>query len=92
MSKKKGGGAGGLIATLATAVAVFLARKGLAAAWTRATGKAAPTDPADRSVSIGEAIGFAAVVGVVGELVKLLVARATTRPEVTAEAEAAEAG
>jgi hypothetical protein len=80
MGKKSGSG-GGLVVTLATTVGVFLARKGLAAGWSRATGKTAPTDPADRSVGIAEAITFAAIAGVIGELVKLIVARAATRPE-----------
>lgn len=88
MGKKSGGG--GLIVTLATTAAVFLARKGLEASWCRATGKTPPTDPTDRSVSIAEAISFAAIAGVVGELVKLIVARATTRTAV-AVGEASEA-
>lgn len=81
MGKKSGGG--GLVVTLATTSAVFLARKGLAFAWSRATGKSAPTDPGDHSVSLGEAVTFAAIAGIVGEVVKLLVARAAT-PAVSA--------
>jgi hypothetical protein len=81
MGKKSGSG-GGLIVTLATTAGGFLARKGLAAGWRRATGKTAPTDPADRSVSIAEAVTFAAIAGVIGELVKLFVVRAATRPQV----------
>lgn len=93
MSKKSGGGGGSVFVTLATTGAVFIARKGLAAGWSRATGKTAPTDPADRSVSITEALAFAALAGIVGEIVKLLVARATARPALAAaEAEAPEAG
>lgn len=92
MGKKKSGGGGQLFVSLATTAAVFGARKVLAATWSKTTGKTAPTDPADRSVSIVEALTFAALAGIVGEVVRLLMARATTPAELpAAEADAAEA-
>lgn len=86
--KKSGDGGSSLFVSLATTGAVFGARKVLAVAWAKTTGKTAPTDPADRSVSIVEALCFAALAGIVGEVVRLLMARATT----PAELPAAEAG
>lgn len=92
MGKKKSGDGGNLFASLATTAAVFGARKVLAAGWSKATGKAAPTDPADRSVSVVEALTFAAIAGIVAEIIKLLMARATTpAPLPAAEADAPEA-
>jgi hypothetical protein len=84
MSKKDGesGGKGPgakLAATLATAGAVFLARKLATVAWTRATGKVPPTDPADRSVRLGEAAAWAVVVGITVEIARLFASRATAR-------------
>jgi hypothetical protein len=88
MGKKKSGSSGNLAVTIGTAAAVFVARKGLTAAWTRATGKTPPTDPADRSVSIVEALSFAAIAGVTAEVVRLLVVRGTTKPAPAVEATA----
>jgi hypothetical protein len=80
MSKKSGGSAGSkLIVTLSTAAAVFVARKVLAAVWTRATGKTPPTDPADPAVTIAEALSWGAIAGVTAEVAKVFVARAATR-------------
>jgi hypothetical protein len=91
MGKKSGGGgASRLIGTLVTAGAVFVVRKLLTMAWTRATGKTPPTDPADTTVSVSEALTWAAVVGVTVETTKLFAARATAK-RVAAAADADEA-
>lgn len=91
MGKKNSDG-GKLFASIATTAAVFGARKVLAAGWSKATGKDAPTDPADRDISIIEALSFAALAGVVAEVIKLLMARATTPASLpAAEADAREA-
>jgi hypothetical protein len=73
-------GVGGkLAASLASAAAVFLARKLLSVAWTRTTGKTPPTDPADPEVRLGEAVGWAIVVGITVEIARLFATRALTR-------------
>lgn len=91
MGKKSGGGGGRLVGSLVTAGAVFASRKVLTAAWTRATGKVPPTDPADPSVSIAEALTWAVIVGVTVEVTRLFATRITARRTLpTAEAEVAE--
>ncbi|HEX8005981.1 MAG TPA: DUF4235 domain-containing protein [Trebonia sp.] len=75
-----GKGSGGKLAgTIATAGAVFVARKLATAAWTRATGKVPPTDPADPAVRLGEAAAWAVVVGITVEMARLFASRATAR-------------
>jgi hypothetical protein len=76
MGKKDGGKLAG---TLATAGAVFVARKLATVAWTRATGKVPPTDPADPAVRLGEAAAWAVLVGVTVEMARLFAGRATAR-------------
>jgi hypothetical protein len=88
MGKKSGGPGGRLVGTLVTAGAVFVARKLLTVAWTRATGKTPPTDPADPAVSISEALTWAVVAGVTVEATKLFAARATARRALPLAAEA----
>jgi hypothetical protein len=90
----KGAGAK-LIGALATAGTVFLARKLATVAWTRATGKVPPTDPADPAVRLGEAAAWAVVVGITVEMARLFASRATTRrlhtsPEVVEAVQATE--
>jgi hypothetical protein len=92
MGKKKGGDGNKLVVTLATTAAVFGARKILAAGWSKATGKDAPLDPTDREISIIEALSFAAITGIVAEVIKLLMTRASApAPLPAAEADAPEA-
>ena len=80
MSKQKGGGSGGrVLPVLATAVAMYLARRAVTMAWTRTTGKVPPTDPADPSVSLLEALSWAAIAGITVEAARLLATRATIR-------------
>jgi len=80
MSEQRGGGSGGrLMPVLATACAMYLARKAITMAWTRTTGKVPPTDPADPSVSMVEALSWAAIAGITVEAARLLATRATIR-------------
>lgn len=95
MSKKSGGsvGRGGtgtrMGAVLATAGAVYLARKLITMVWTRVTGKAPPTDPADPTVSLAEALSWAVVAGITIEAARLFATRATMpRPAPGADTEA----
>ena len=80
MSKQKGGGSGSRVfPVLATAIAMYLARRAVTMAWTRTTGKVPPTDPADPSVSLLEALSWAAIAGITVEAARLLATRATIR-------------
>lgn len=62
---------GGLSAVLAG----LAARKLLATAWTRATGKTPPTNPAASGTSWPEAVGWAAASGVVMGVARLVATR-----------------
>ena len=64
---------------IAAFAAAFAARKIIAFAWTRATGKEPPAHPEDPDVGLKEALGWAVVTGVVMEVVRLLATRAATR-------------
>jgi hypothetical protein len=80
MSKQKGGGSGSRVfPVLATAIAMYLARRAVTMAWTRTTGKVPPTDPADTSVSLLEALSWAAIAGITVEAARLFATRATIR-------------
>jgi Protein of unknown function (DUF4235) len=79
MGKKSGGSGGRLLVTAASAGAVFVVRKVLAAAWTRVTGKVPPTDLTDPKVTLAEALGWAVLVGVTAETARFAVARAAAR-------------
>ena len=80
MSKQKGGGSGSRVfPVLATAIAMYLARRAVTMAWTRTTGKVPPTDPADPSVSLLEALSWAAIAGITVEAARLFATRATMR-------------
>jgi len=78
LSNKNGDTSKKLVTTIATAGAVWAARKLLAVAWRRITGRT-PPDPADPQVRIVEAISWAALVGVTVEATRLFTARATGR-------------
>jgi hypothetical protein len=79
MSKKRSDTNGKLVAALATTGAVFIARKVISFAWTRFTGKQPPTDPSDPSVSIAEALIWAAIAGITIEGARIFATRATLR-------------
>ena len=79
-SKQKGGGSGSRVfPVLATAIAMYLARRAVTMAWTRTTGKVPPTDPADPSVSLLEALSWAAIAGITVAIVRVLTIRAVAR-------------
>lgn len=77
--KKSDGSGGNMLATVASTGTMFLTRKLLGMAWTRVTGKEPPTDLADRKVTLAEALGWAVLLGIIGELARFAVVRASTR-------------
>jgi hypothetical protein len=77
--KKSGGSGRHLLVTAASAGAVFVVRKLLAAVWTKVTGRVPPTDLTDPRVTLPEVLGWATLVGVTAETTKFAVARATAR-------------
>ncbi len=68
-----------LISGLAAMVAAFLARKVVAFAWTKATGKEPPTHPEDPQVALSEALSWSVLTGVTVGAAKLLATRAAAR-------------
>lgn len=84
MSKKKGDGSGGRLATtVAMAGGVFLLRKLLAMAWTKATGKNPPTDINDPELKLPELLAWSIATGIVIETARFAIARGTARKSVT---------
>ncbi len=79
MSKKRSDSQGKLVAALATTGAVYVARKVITVVWTRVTGKQPPTDASDPSVSVLQALAWAAVAGVTIEAARVFATRATVR-------------
>ncbi|GAB3499630.1 DUF4235 domain-containing protein [Nocardiopsis coralliicola] len=79
MAKKNGDLAAQIAGGAAALAAGFVARKAIAFAWTQATGKEPPTDPEAPDISLGEAIGWAAVTGVGMEVARVLAVRAARR-------------
>jgi hypothetical protein len=78
-AKKSGDQRGALVGALTTTAAVWVVRKALTAAWTRATGKVPPTDPSDPKVGVIETLGWALIAGASIEATRLFAARLTTR-------------
>jgi len=64
---------------VAAFAAAWVARKLIALAWTRATGKEPPVHPEDVDVDLKEALGWAVVTGVAMEAARLLATRAATQ-------------
>jgi hypothetical protein len=84
MSKKKGDGSGGkLVTTVAMAGGVFLLRKVLAMAWTKATGKNPPTDINDPELKLPELLAWSVATGLVIETARFAIARGTARKSLT---------
>jgi len=83
-AKKSGDQKGALMGALATTAAVWVVRKAITAAWTRATGKVPPTDPSDPKVSVIETLGWAVIAGASIEATRLFAARVTSRRARTA--------
>ncbi len=89
MAKKKKGGAtsGGLTVTLAATGAAFIVRKALAAGWTKVRGKEPPIDLTDPRVTLAEALGWAALLGVTVELARFFIIRAVAKRALPAAGE-----
>ena len=84
MSKKKGDGSGGKLATtVAMAGGVFLLRKLLAMVWTKATGKTPPTDINDPDLKLPELLAWSIATGIVIESARYAIAHAAARKAVT---------
>jgi Protein of unknown function (DUF4235) len=64
---------------IAALAAAWAARKLIALAWTRATGKEPPVHPEDPEVGLREALGWAVVTGVAMEAARLLATRAAAK-------------
>lgn len=79
MADKQGSGSIKVMGALAAFGASLAARKALTLAWKQVTGKEPPSDPHDPQVGIGEALGWAIVMGVGIEAARLLAARLATR-------------
>ncbi|MQY08175.1 DUF4235 domain-containing protein [Actinomadura macrotermitis] len=57
----------------------FVAKKAIAAAWKKSTGKEPPTNPESPEVALSEAIGWIVVMGIGVEVARLLATRAAAR-------------
>ena len=88
MAKKADFASKQLVTTVAVTGGVFLLRKLLATAWTKATGKVPPTDFTDPNVTLPEALAFAVVTGVIVEAARFALVRLTMQHPADAEAEA----
>jgi hypothetical protein len=88
MAKKGDGSNTTLVTTVAVTGGAFLLRKLLATAWTKITGKVPPTDVSDPSVSLQEALVWAAATGVVIEAARFAIVRFTMRRPAETDAEA----
>jgi Protein of unknown function (DUF4235) len=85
---KKGEGSNGRLATtLAVTGGVFLLRKLLATAWTKATGRVPPTDLTDPRVSLPEALIWAVATGLIVETARFAIIRGTMRRPAEPETE-----
>jgi hypothetical protein len=85
---KKGEGSNTRLATtLAVTGGVFLLRKVLATAWTKATGRTPPTDLTDPRVTLPEALAWAVATGLIVETARYAIIRGTMRrsPETVEE-------
>jgi hypothetical protein len=87
-SKKGDGSSTKLVTTLALTGGVFLLRKVLATAWTKATGRTPPTDLTDPKVSLPEALAWAVATGLIVETARFAIIRGTMRRSADAETEA----
>jgi|HubBroStandDraft_1064217.scaffolds.fasta_scaffold06472_3 hypothetical protein len=67
------------INALAAAAAAFIVRKAISLVWTKATGRQPPDAPEDPQVAVGEAVAWAAVVGVGVGVARVLAIRLASR-------------
>ena len=75
MADKRGDFASRAVGGIAAAAAGFITRKVMSMAWKRITGKEPPVHPEDPEVALGEAIGWAAAMGVAMSTARLLATR-----------------
>jgi hypothetical protein len=68
-----------IVSAVAAMAAAFVARKLIAFAWTKATGKEPPTHPEDPQVALPEALSWSVLTGVSVEAARLLATRAAAR-------------
>ena len=79
MADKRGSGGNKLISGVVGFAAAFGARKMLIFAWKRITGKEPPEHPEDPQVALGEALGWALVLGIGVQVARMLALRATSK-------------
>jgi hypothetical protein len=79
MADKRGSGGNKVISGLVGFAAAFGARKMLVFAWKRITGKEPPEHPEDPQVALGEALGWALVLGIGVQVARMLALRATSK-------------
>ena len=79
MADKRGSGGNKMISGLVGFAAAFGARKMLVFAWKRITGKEPPEHPEDPQVALGEALGWALVLGIGVQIARMLALRATSK-------------
>jgi Protein of unknown function (DUF4235) len=77
--RQSGDGLSKALGATAAFAAAYGTRKLVTLVWKRITGKEPPSDPNDPQVSIGEALTWAAVLGVSMETARLLAGRAATK-------------
>lgn len=75
MADKRGDFASRAVGGIAAAAAGFVTRKLMSKVWKRITGKEPPLHPEDPQVALGEAIGWAAAMGVAMSTARLLATR-----------------
>jgi len=68
-----------IVSGVATLAAGFAARKAIEFGWKKVIGKEPPTEPESPEVALGEAIGWAIVMGVGMEITKLLTNRTVAK-------------
>ena len=71
--------AGRLIGGLAALGAGFVARRLIEYGWRKITGKKPPANPESPEIGLGEAIGYAVVMGIGMEVARILATRAAAR-------------
>jgi len=69
----------GLIRGLAATGAMFVTRRVVTMAWTKAMGKEPPTHPEDPQVALSEALGWSLLTAVSMQVARLLAVRAAER-------------
>lgn len=80
MADKQGGGGGTkALGAIASFAAAYATRKLLTLGWRKVIGREPPNDPHDPHVGIGEALGWAILIGAGIETARLLAVRAATR-------------